>query len=241
VNKQLTDSTHLHVIVILPPHADTFFYEVAHWARANALAALTAGLPRTGIEYDRVAIYDLWLDRTATDSRNRGIYVHAKAQTYDGDLLVCGSANLNRRSFTCDSELNCAVLDPAVVEAYQRQVWSFFFPGTQRPNYDLNEQGKGKKFFDDFKSAIATGSSILIRDPWQAPVPTLPNGVRRRDYGGPVGELLYRRGLDPSSITETVEKAKVFDEPGGRDARLDDVVSRLERYHLVDRWPYRRP
>jgi phosphatidylserine/phosphatidylglycerophosphate/cardiolipin synthase-like enzyme len=243
VNAQLKARQDLHVIVILPPHADTQ-YPVAHMARANALADLTAGLSQTGIEYDRVAIYDPWLDRTAPsgDSRNRGIYVHAKAQTYDGDLLVCGSANLNRRSFTCDSELNCAVLDPAVVVEHQKQLWSYLFAGAQRPNVDLSTYGQqnGKKFFDAFKNAVAAGSSILIRDPWQAADPTLPNNAKRDQSPRLLADWRYQTFLDPSSITLTAEE-RVFDGTAWREARLDDVVTRLERSHVASYWPYRRP
>jgi phosphatidylserine/phosphatidylglycerophosphate/cardiolipin synthase-like enzyme len=248
VNAQLKDNNKqdLHVIVVVPPHADTDtvlpLKSVAHRARANAFADLTADLPQTGIEFDRVAIYNTWLDRTAHDERNRGIYVHAKTQTYDGDLLVCGSANLNRRSFTCDSEINCAVLDPAVVVSHQTELWSYLFAEAPRPDINLSAYGQknGKKFFDAFKAAVDGGSSILIRDPWRAADPTLPNGVKRDQSPWILGEERYAMFLDPSSITPTVE-AKVFDVAGGRDARLDDIVGRLETYQIAGYWPYRRP
>jgi phosphatidylserine/phosphatidylglycerophosphate/cardiolipin synthase-like enzyme len=256
VNARLKEKEDLHVIVVVPAHADTDtllpLKSVAHKARADAFADLTAGLPQTGIEYDRVAIYNPWLDRTANDERNRGIYVHAKAQTYDGDLLVCGSANLNRRSFTCDSEINCAVLDPVVVVSHQAQLWSYLFAGAARPNLDLSAYGhqNGKKFFDAFKAAVNGGSSILIRDPWQAPVPILPNGVERDQfpYQGPLklGDLRYARFLDPSSLTLNVEE-KVFDvippavTPAVREANLDDISKRIEKTRSQGYWPYRRP
>jgi len=249
VNAQLKD-THrpdLHVIVVVPAHADVDtllpLKSVAHKARADAFADLTSGLTKTGIEYDRVAIYNLWLDRTATDERNRGIYVHAKTQTYDGDLLVCGSANLNRRSFTCDSEINCAVLDPGVVVAHQSELWSYLFAGAARPNINLSDYGQknGKKFFDAFKAAVAAGSSILIRDEWQAAHPTLPNGVERDQSPWNGGEWRYKTFLDPSSLTLTVEE-KVFDVTpmsNWREANLDDISQRVEKKELQGY--YRRP
>ena len=40
------------------------------------------------------------------------IYVHAKICIVDDVWLTCGSDNFNRRSWTNDSELTCAVIDP---------------------------------------------------------------------------------------------------------------------------------
>ena len=54
---------------------------------------------------DRVAIYDLEReDGTA-------VYVHSKACIVDDIWLAVGSDNLNRRSWTHDSEISCAILD----------------------------------------------------------------------------------------------------------------------------------
>jgi phosphatidylserine/phosphatidylglycerophosphate/cardiolipin synthase-like enzyme len=57
---------------------------------------------------DRVAVYDL-----ENDAEGRPIYVHAKACVIDDVWAAVGSDNLNRRSWTHDSELTCAVLDEA--------------------------------------------------------------------------------------------------------------------------------
>jgi phosphatidylserine/phosphatidylglycerophosphate/cardiolipin synthase-like enzyme len=54
---------------------------------------------------DRVAIYNL--ENTA----GTPIYVHAKICIVDDIWFTCGSDNFNRRSWTSDSELTCAVLD----------------------------------------------------------------------------------------------------------------------------------
>jgi phosphatidylserine/phosphatidylglycerophosphate/cardiolipin synthase-like enzyme len=54
---------------------------------------------------DRVAVYDL------ENAAGWPIYVHAKACVVDDVWAAVGSDNLNRRSWTHDSELSCAVLD----------------------------------------------------------------------------------------------------------------------------------
>jgi len=54
---------------------------------------------------DRVALYDL------ENVHGTPIYIHAKVCVIDDVWLEVGSDNINRRSWTHDSELSCAVLD----------------------------------------------------------------------------------------------------------------------------------
>jgi phosphatidylserine/phosphatidylglycerophosphate/cardiolipin synthase-like enzyme len=56
----------------------------------------------------RVAVYDL------ENVHGVPIYIHAKVCVIDDVWLEVGSDNLNRRSWTHDSELSCAVLDATV-------------------------------------------------------------------------------------------------------------------------------
>ena len=44
------------------------------------------------------------------------IYVHAKVCIIDDVWMTIGSDNLNRRSWTHDSELSCAIIDETVDE-----------------------------------------------------------------------------------------------------------------------------
>ena len=53
----------------------------------------------------RVGVFDL------ENSAGTPIYVHAKICIVDDTWITCGSDNFNRRSWTTDSELTCAVLD----------------------------------------------------------------------------------------------------------------------------------
>ena len=54
---------------------------------------------------DRVAVYDL------ENEAGTPIYVHAKLCVVDDLWRTCGSDNFNRRSWTHDSEITCAVVD----------------------------------------------------------------------------------------------------------------------------------
>jgi phosphatidylserine/phosphatidylglycerophosphate/cardiolipin synthase-like enzyme len=55
---------------------------------------------------DRFAMYDL------ENAEGTPIYVHAKVCVVDDEWLTIGSDNLNLRSWTHDSEITCAVVDP---------------------------------------------------------------------------------------------------------------------------------
>jgi phosphatidylserine/phosphatidylglycerophosphate/cardiolipin synthase-like enzyme len=154
----------LCVILVLPPYADSHPHEVHH-ARKLALNDLTDGLMLGPGKFERVGIYNLWHHSRITG----GIYCHAKVQMYDRSLLVCGSANLNRRSFTCDTELDCAVLDEDLVLKHYRRLWRVLFPDIAWPsqiNFNDPNGGWGRQFFDAFENAVKTQNSCLIPDPW---------------------------------------------------------------------------
>jgi phosphatidylserine/phosphatidylglycerophosphate/cardiolipin synthase-like enzyme len=63
---------------------------------------------------DRVVIYDLENDEGTP------IYVHSKVCIVDDTWIAVGSDNLNRRSWTHDSEVSCAILDGEVDEREPR-------------------------------------------------------------------------------------------------------------------------
>jgi phosphatidylserine/phosphatidylglycerophosphate/cardiolipin synthase-like enzyme len=62
----------------------------------------------------RVAIYDLERED------GKAVYVHSKACIVDDVWLAVGSDNLNRRSWTHDSEISCAMLDETLDEREPR-------------------------------------------------------------------------------------------------------------------------
>ena len=97
----------LHVVAVVPRYPDRD-------GRATSAAS------RIGREYvtdilrqaggDRVAVYDL------ENSEGTPIYVHAKVCIIDDTFLVVGSDNVNRRSWTHDSEISCSVIDATLDE-----------------------------------------------------------------------------------------------------------------------------
>ncbi|MDD1758565.1 MAG: phospholipase D-like domain-containing protein [Methanotrichaceae archaeon] len=154
----------LCVILVLPPYANDHPLE-EHHARKLALNDLTAGLSLGSGKFERVGVYNLWHPSRIPG----GIYCHAKVQLYDRSLLVCGSANLNRRSFTCDTELNCAILDEDLALKHYRRLWRVLFPGVAWPsqiNFDDPNGGWGMQFFNAFENAIKAQGTYLIPDPW---------------------------------------------------------------------------
>jgi hypothetical protein len=244
LNYQVQNNSGLCVLVILPPHADSTYPE-EHRARQLALQELTLGL--SADQLARVAVYNMW------HPQGKGIYVHAKAHTYDGALMVCGSANMNRRSLTCDSELACAVVDADVVAAHQQNLWNVLFGNAGSwPGLDLNQGGNGVKFLNAFKAAASASGIYVVPDPWyndnpMNPTPSvvaLPNGVKRTPAVlGPKYETMSAIALDPGSLDPTVENDVVLPGNATRPARLDDIVGNVEYYtsSTPPRYPRRLP
>ena len=96
----------LKVIVVVPrfPDVDGRFSGPPN--RMGQLIALGELRRAAG---PRLAVYDLERDRLP-------VYVHAKVCIVDDVWMTIGSDNLNRRSWTHDSELSCAVLDDTLDE-----------------------------------------------------------------------------------------------------------------------------
>ena len=69
---------------------------------------------------DRFAMFDL------ENSAGTPIYVHAKVCVVDDHWMTIGSDNLNLRSWTHDSELTCAVVDPdqELARSVRTSVWA---------------------------------------------------------------------------------------------------------------------
>ncbi|WP_041289521.1 phospholipase D family protein [Kribbella flavida] len=108
----LQRSPELRVIVVVPRYPDQdgrFSGPPARYGQAKALELLRS---------DRVAVYDL------ENAEGVPIYVHAKVCIIDDEWFTCGSDNFNRRSWTNDSELSCAIVAPDVARSLRAELWA---------------------------------------------------------------------------------------------------------------------
>lgn len=92
----------LHLIAVLPRYPDA---DGAFTGPPNRLGQVRALQMLRAAGGDRVGVYDI------ENADGVPIYVHAKVCVIDDVWAIVGSDNLNRRSWTHDSELSCAVLD----------------------------------------------------------------------------------------------------------------------------------
>ena len=98
----LERSHDLNVIVVVPRYPDS---DGLLGGPPKRIAQLRAIRMLRRVAPDRVGVFDL------ENSTGTPIYVHAKICIIDDTWFTCGSDNFNRRSWTTDSELTCAVVD----------------------------------------------------------------------------------------------------------------------------------
>ena len=119
IARALRGNPALQVIVVVPRYPDQDGPVTGPPSRLGQLRALRL-LHRAGA--GRVGVFDL------ENATGTPIYVHAKICIVDDAWFTCGSANLNRRSWTADSELTCAVVDtapePSLARELRMQLWA---------------------------------------------------------------------------------------------------------------------
>ncbi len=98
----LRRAPNLRLIVVVPRHPDRNGRISGPTSRLGQLAMMEHLMQ---VAPDRVAVFDLENDQ------GDAIYVHAKGVIVDDVIALIGSDNMNRRSWTHDSELSIAVLD----------------------------------------------------------------------------------------------------------------------------------
>ncbi len=100
--KALVDNPDLHVIVVVPRYPDNDGAVTRMPGLLGRHDAVQACVRAGG---ERFAVYDL------ENHAGTPVYVHAKTAIVDDVWAIIGSDNLNRRSWSHDSELSIAVLD----------------------------------------------------------------------------------------------------------------------------------
>ncbi|MFC7489826.1 MULTISPECIES: phospholipase D family protein [unclassified Knoellia] len=135
---------------------------------------------------ERVALFDL------ENAVGNPIYVHAKVCVVDDEWMTIGSDNLNRRSWTHDSELTCAVVDPDDV-----------LPRTVRTSLWAEHLGLAQ---DDPRMADLSDALALWAEREDAP------GSRIRRHLPPAISAATRRWARPAYLA-------LYD-PDGRPRRL---------------------
>lgn len=98
----LRQNPRLHLIAVVPRYPDS---DGPVTGPPNRIGQLRAIAMLRDAAPDRVGVFDL------ENSAGTPIFVHAKLCIVDDVWMTCGSDNFNRRSWTTDSELTCAVLD----------------------------------------------------------------------------------------------------------------------------------
>jgi len=114
----------LNVIAVVPRYPDS---DGPLAGPASRLGQIDAMKMLGRIAPDRVGVFDL------ENSTGTPIYVHAKICIIDDTWFTCGSDNFNRRSWTTDSELTCAVLDTTAAADEGEVPGTDAGPGTPRP------------------------------------------------------------------------------------------------------------
>jgi phosphatidylserine/phosphatidylglycerophosphate/cardiolipin synthase-like enzyme len=105
----------LHVVAVVPRIPDDDGRLTGPPNRIGQLAALRMLHDAGG---DRFGVFDL------VNDSGHPIYVHAKVCVVDDIWMTVGSDNFNRRSWTHDSELTCAVFDDELPARLRAQLWA---------------------------------------------------------------------------------------------------------------------
>ena len=227
---QMMTHTEMYLLIALPPFGTTQ-PAMELMLRKNALQALWKGLDAFG--RTRVMVLNMW-----APSIKAGVYVHAKSQTYDDMLLVCGSANMNRRSTECDAELDCAVQDPTVVQTHLSNLYACLMGNT------WSDFGSGWlfRYWSTIVHSFPANPSLILDPFFRAEIgnPTTPNGVKM-----PYSSNLPISLFEPTSIRTDIEGSTCqFAQCSGdpkAPGRLDEVSFLLERCYQGTAWPWRQP
>ena len=218
IGQALQRSPELRVIVVVPRYPDpdrALSGPPSRLGQLHAMRLLQRAAP------DRVGIYDL------ENGDGVPVYVHAKICVVDDVWLTCGSDNFNRRSWTNDSELTCAVVDATrdgrepldisgsgdgarrLARDLRLEVWSEHL-GLERDDPALLDPGRAFEIWRHRAAAL---------DAWHASGKrgSRPPGQVRRHEPDPVSRLqaiwaepTYRLFFDPDGRPARMRRQGVF-------------------------------
>lgn len=187
--RALRRSPGLQVIAVVPRLPDADGLVSGPPSRLGQIDAMDM-LKRAG--GDRFAVYDICNDAGTP------IYVHAKVCIVDDRWMTCGSDNFNLRSWTQDSEITCAVVDPRgrLAHDLRSSLWAEHL-GIAVSDPRLSEITEASKLWRD----IAQAGSGRIRSHQPQPVSRL-----QRLWARP----LYRRIYDPDGRPRRLKGSRQF-------------------------------
>jgi phosphatidylserine/phosphatidylglycerophosphate/cardiolipin synthase-like enzyme len=189
IAEALSRNPRLQVVVVLPRYPDSdgpVSGPPSRLGQMRGISMLRRAAP------DRVGVFDL------ENEAGTPIYVHAKICIVDDVWMTCGSDNFNRRSWTTDSELTCAVVDNALDESpgggiardLRIQLW------TEHLGLDRDDP----RMLDTDAALALWRSSAHALDDWHRAEPgsPRPSGRARHHIGEPVSrrERLWARPIN---------------------------------------------
>ncbi len=196
--KALSDNPELHLVAVVPRHPDVdgrLSLPPNKVGRHQAIETCRSASP------DRVHVFDI------ENHDGTPVYVHAKVCVIDDEWACVGSDNLNRRSWTHDSELQCAVLDDDGVFARDLRMRLL------REHLDRAANGSEDDGLEDMGSVVeAIEASALALENWH---------VSGRKGPRPPGRLRPHRSENLGRLTRSwaVPVYRAVYDPDGRSYR----------------------
>jgi phosphatidylserine/phosphatidylglycerophosphate/cardiolipin synthase-like enzyme len=197
----------LHVIAVVPRFPDSdgpLAGPPSRLGQIRAIRMLQRAAP------DRVGVFDL------ENGAGTPIYVHAKICIVDDTWVTCGSDNFNRRSWTTDSELTCAVLDTTPADDAPSAVDARRFARDLR--LQLWAEHLGLDAGDPRLLDPADGLAL-----WDAAASDLDGWHRSRDRGPRPASRIRRHTPEPISAVQRLWATPAYRlvvDPDSRPRRL---------------------
>jgi phosphatidylserine/phosphatidylglycerophosphate/cardiolipin synthase-like enzyme len=184
LQKQLHKLKHLLIVI---PHSDLSDLPNVKAARARFANALKKD--KKAYE-EKVAIFYRVHANLKTPKAD-GTYIHAKTWIFDDELAVIGSANVNERGISYDSEAIAAIFDkdasingdPSFAQALRDKLWKehLGIPSNSRAVLDASSDSSWQFWASVSKST--KGATVLkydgIDSPDPGPVDTKPATIKR--------------------------------------------------------------